>query len=226
MYSDYSRPLGIEHHLRLCLPAGPGPLVGPGRTVELIFFRGPGPDFSERDRTLLALLRPHLHQAYLDAERRRRGPPPRSPADTGNCCTWSPQAYQRPDRPSARRVGGNRAQTLGEHLQQAAGIQPHRRGHPRLPRPSSRVAAAGGVTVANLASTTPTRRGDGPSTRNRSVSPASPMTTAVMTMATERASFGLFLFVSPDASSRTRAPSRQAVREPAHRTPKTLRPRP
>jgi DNA-binding NarL/FixJ family response regulator len=28
----------------------------------------PGPDFSERDRALLALLRPHLHQAYLDAE--------------------------------------------------------------------------------------------------------------------------------------------------------------
>ncbi len=32
----------------------------------------PGPDFSERDRDLLTLLRPHLHQAYLDAECRRR----------------------------------------------------------------------------------------------------------------------------------------------------------
>ena len=30
-----------------------------------------GPDFSERDRALLTLIRPHLHQAYLDAERRR-----------------------------------------------------------------------------------------------------------------------------------------------------------
>jgi DNA-binding CsgD family transcriptional regulator len=40
--------------------------------VTLTFFRGPGPDFSERDRALLALLRPHLHQAYLDAERRRQ----------------------------------------------------------------------------------------------------------------------------------------------------------
>ena len=36
--------------------------------------RGRGPDFSERDRALLALLRPHLHQAYLDAERRRGAP--------------------------------------------------------------------------------------------------------------------------------------------------------
>jgi DNA-binding NarL/FixJ family response regulator len=40
-----------------------------------MLFRGPGPDFSERDRDLLALLRPHLHQAYLDAERRRRPVP-------------------------------------------------------------------------------------------------------------------------------------------------------
>ena len=33
------------------------------------------PDFSERDRALLVLLRPHLHQAYLDAERRRHPVP-------------------------------------------------------------------------------------------------------------------------------------------------------
>ena len=39
------------------------------RTIRLILWREPGPDFSERDRALLALLRPHLHQAYLDAER-------------------------------------------------------------------------------------------------------------------------------------------------------------
>jgi DNA-binding NarL/FixJ family response regulator len=47
--------------------------------VRLIFQRGPGPDFSERDRVLLALLRPHLHEAYLDAERRRCGTPPLTP---------------------------------------------------------------------------------------------------------------------------------------------------
>jgi DNA-binding NarL/FixJ family response regulator len=39
--------------------------------VRLFFFRGPGPDFTERDRALLTLLRPHLEQAYLTAERRR-----------------------------------------------------------------------------------------------------------------------------------------------------------
>src|SRR6516165_2792953 len=75
MYHDCFRPDGIEHQLTLCLPAGPGPTAGPGRTLRLVFSRGPGPDFSERDRDLLTVLRPHLHQAYLDAERRRHPAP-------------------------------------------------------------------------------------------------------------------------------------------------------
>ena len=66
MYQGTMRKSGIEHELTLCLPNDGG---------RLWFWRGPGPDFSERDRGLLALLRPHLHEAYLDAERRRRGKP-------------------------------------------------------------------------------------------------------------------------------------------------------
>jgi len=73
MYCDYARPRGIEHEILLCLSPGHRRLAGYGRTVRLILFRGPGPDFSERDRALLALLRPHLQEAYLDAERRRLG---------------------------------------------------------------------------------------------------------------------------------------------------------
>jgi DNA-binding CsgD family transcriptional regulator len=79
MYSDYGRMLGLEHELRLCLPAGLGPAGGLGRSVRLMLIRGRGPDFSPRDRALLALLRPHLHQAYRDAERRRRGIPALTP---------------------------------------------------------------------------------------------------------------------------------------------------
>jgi DNA-binding CsgD family transcriptional regulator len=79
MYSDYYRPWGLEHELQLCLPAGPGETIGPGQTARLYFLRGPGLDFSERDRALLTLLRPHLHQAYLDAERRRHPVPPLTP---------------------------------------------------------------------------------------------------------------------------------------------------
>ena len=71
MYCDYHRPFGIEHELQLCLPGPAGLSAGPGRNVRLYLYRGPGPDFSERDRAVLTLLRPHLHQAYLDAERRR-----------------------------------------------------------------------------------------------------------------------------------------------------------
>jgi DNA-binding CsgD family transcriptional regulator len=71
MYCDYHRPHGIEHELQLCLPEPAGLSAGPGRSVRLYLYRGPGPDFSERDRAVLTLLRPHLYQAYLDAERRR-----------------------------------------------------------------------------------------------------------------------------------------------------------
>jgi DNA-binding CsgD family transcriptional regulator len=70
MYCDIYRPLEMEHELQLCLPDPVARAAGSGRTVRMFFFRGSGRDFSERDRALLTLLRPHLHQAYLDAERR------------------------------------------------------------------------------------------------------------------------------------------------------------
>jgi len=79
MYTDWNRLHGWEHELMLTLPAAPSPVSGPGRTLRLSFIRGPGADFSERDRALLVLLRPHLHQAYLDAERRRHPVPRLTP---------------------------------------------------------------------------------------------------------------------------------------------------
>jgi DNA-binding CsgD family transcriptional regulator len=75
MYSDLYQPQGVEHELMLTLPAGCGKPPGPRRTLRLFLFRGPGADFSEADRALLTLLRPHLYQAYLDAERRRHPVP-------------------------------------------------------------------------------------------------------------------------------------------------------
>ena len=72
MYSEYYRPLGLEHALMVCLPRALPRTAGPGQYVRLGFLRGPGgPGFSERDRAVLTLLAPHLDQAYLDAERRR-----------------------------------------------------------------------------------------------------------------------------------------------------------
>jgi DNA-binding CsgD family transcriptional regulator len=78
MYVDCIRPQGIEHHLGLALPDLAEP-DGRERYVRLFLHRAPGPDFSERDRALLILLRPHLCQAILDAERRRHPVPRLTP---------------------------------------------------------------------------------------------------------------------------------------------------
>jgi DNA-binding NarL/FixJ family response regulator len=47
--------------------------------MRLYLLRVSGPDFSERDRALLTLLRPHLYEAYLDAERYRHPIPRLTP---------------------------------------------------------------------------------------------------------------------------------------------------
>jgi DNA-binding CsgD family transcriptional regulator len=72
---------GIEHMLMLCLPAGPGQDAkpGPGPDLRLVLHRRSGSDFSERDRILLELLRPHLLQAWADVQGRRRSAPPLTP---------------------------------------------------------------------------------------------------------------------------------------------------
>jgi DNA-binding CsgD family transcriptional regulator len=78
-YREIVRPQGFENHIQICLSEPPGPDAGPGRSVRLFFLRGPGLDFSERDRALLTLLRPHLQQAYHDAERLRSPVPQLTP---------------------------------------------------------------------------------------------------------------------------------------------------
>jgi DNA-binding CsgD family transcriptional regulator len=83
MYSDILQPQGCEHQIQLCLPDPAGLSAGPERTVRLYLYRGPGPDFTERDRAMLTLLRPHLHQAFLDAERRRHPVPRLTPRQNG-----------------------------------------------------------------------------------------------------------------------------------------------
>jgi DNA-binding CsgD family transcriptional regulator len=65
-YSLIAKPSGIEHELKLWLPAPPGH----ARFLELA--RGPGPNFVERDRSLLALIRPHLATVRARWELRAR----------------------------------------------------------------------------------------------------------------------------------------------------------
>lgn len=66
MYQEYVKKFGLMHDLMLCLPAGPG------RTHRVLLWREPGCDFSERDRALLILLRPHLLAAYRRSALRRQ----------------------------------------------------------------------------------------------------------------------------------------------------------
>ena len=67
-YVSVMRPLGRERELKMWLPAPPGH----ARYFELE--RGPGPDFDERDRSFLSLLRPHLARVRMRWERRPRLP--------------------------------------------------------------------------------------------------------------------------------------------------------
>jgi DNA-binding CsgD family transcriptional regulator len=62
-YASVWRPLGIEDDLRLWLPAPPG-------RARSIYLERTGP-FSDRERTLLTLLRPHLLRIRQLAEARR-----------------------------------------------------------------------------------------------------------------------------------------------------------
>jgi DNA-binding CsgD family transcriptional regulator len=54
MYAECFSDDRIEHELMTCLPARGG------RSRRVVFFRGPGRGFDERDRMVMALLRPHL----------------------------------------------------------------------------------------------------------------------------------------------------------------------
>lgn len=66
---EIMEPLGYIHSMFLSLPAPAGQIR------RLHFRRGPGRGFSERDRQVITLLRPHLYEIWLSAERRRNNAP-------------------------------------------------------------------------------------------------------------------------------------------------------
>lgn len=67
IYREYFRPHEIDHIIDLGLPAALR------RHRSFILFRRRGaPNFSERDRTVLEMLRPHLHRLEAHASLRRR----------------------------------------------------------------------------------------------------------------------------------------------------------
>ena len=72
MYCDCLRHFDVEDEIVACLPAPPG------RSLRLLLRRASG-GFSERDKLLVELLRPHLHAVYQDSQRRRAGAPRLTP---------------------------------------------------------------------------------------------------------------------------------------------------
>jgi len=67
LYRDFHRLLGRRYFLSVGLQATAG------HERNLMFWRHSGPDFSDRDKDLLTLLRPHLAEIYAGADRRRHG---------------------------------------------------------------------------------------------------------------------------------------------------------
>ena len=65
IYAVWFRPAGIEREVSIPIPSPPW------HTKTFLFERGPGPDFTERDRTVLDLLQPHFARLWRAAETRR-----------------------------------------------------------------------------------------------------------------------------------------------------------
>jgi DNA-binding CsgD family transcriptional regulator len=64
MFSEFFGRDGFNHGMHASLSGLPGPVR------KITFWRGTGPDFTERDRLVVELLRPHLWELYLDTQRR------------------------------------------------------------------------------------------------------------------------------------------------------------
>ena len=66
LYRELYHPLGIEHQIAFGLPSPPT------LTIGIALSRGGPRDFSDDERTMLDLARPHLIQAYRNAQLRER----------------------------------------------------------------------------------------------------------------------------------------------------------
>jgi DNA-binding CsgD family transcriptional regulator len=69
MFVEDFGPDGCKHSMLASMP------TAPGHTRRILLYRDSGSDFTERDRLVLQLLRPHLYETYLDAQRRQNGVP-------------------------------------------------------------------------------------------------------------------------------------------------------
>ena len=64
LYADFYAECGDARGMHASLPALPG------RFRKVTFWRWDGPEFTERDRLVVELLRPHVWELFLDSQRR------------------------------------------------------------------------------------------------------------------------------------------------------------
>src|SRR5215813_13183204 len=93
MYTDHHGPLGVEHHLTVCLPRALPPTAGPGRHVQLALIRGTG-------RCSRCWARTWTGPTWRPSG--AATPCPGSPPGSATCCAW-----WRPGTPTPRSPGGS-----------------------------------------------------------------------------------------------------------------------
>jgi DNA-binding CsgD family transcriptional regulator len=116
IYRDFYRPAQVDHQLVVSFPAPDGGMVG-------VALNRHGQDFSDEQRELVDLLRPHLSQA-AEIAALLAGPVPRIPCDAGGRPLLTPRqtrilqlvAAGNSDRAVARALGLS-VRTVHTHLQ-------------------------------------------------------------------------------------------------------------
>jgi DNA-binding CsgD family transcriptional regulator len=68
LYQQYLKPIGMEEHMTLCLPPNNIVFKESSSFLAVALYRAQC-NFTERDRLLLNLLRPHLFQAYCNTRK-------------------------------------------------------------------------------------------------------------------------------------------------------------
>jgi hypothetical protein len=111
LYQEFFRQVAVNYQMAVTIPSSKSVVIG-------IALNRTQQDFSERDRAVLDVIRPHLAQSYRNATeraarengrkrpsvrsgQRRQRPWPRSRAESRRCSSWSPQARRTCRSPTA-----------------------------------------------------------------------------------------------------------------------------
>ena len=125
--------------------------AAPGEARRVNFLRTAGPPFTERDRHVAMLLRPHLQEIWLDAERRRSGVPKLTPREW-EVLALTAQGLSYAEIAARLFISVGTVRKHMEHVRERLGVHsipaaaaiamPHAPAHLRTPRGPRSTAAA------------------------------------------------------------------------------------